>query len=559
MTTPTRSNVTLTIKQAAALAAQYYEKGDRETARTLCRQILQLSGDDSRALNILALLARDDGRYDQALSLLERSFKIDKNWDQTHVINGAVLNKMGRLNLAAESYNRALAINPDNFDAHNNLTSILQDLDCPEEATSHGRKAVALAPGSPIGFFNLGNCLFKQDKFEDAIFFFQKALALNPDFPMALQQLATACLQNGDFTAARQNLEKLLVLNPGDIGAHFSLSALKKYTASDRAFNDLETALKTVDLPQDDRINARFCLGKMYEDIADYDTAFHHFNEGNILRTRKSGTFDPEKFTKVVSLLMETCTKDFFARYKGMGDSRHRPIFIIGMPRSGTTLVEQILSCHSRVHGAGELDFLAECLETLLSSSPSRDTKTTICSLTAPQVQDLARNYLEKLPMVPDSVQRMTDKMPGNFIHLWLAALMFPNATIIHCKRHPLDTCLSCFTKNFQNSHEYANDLTWLENYYRNYQQLMQHWKKVLPLSILDVTYETVVTDLENESRRILSHCNLAWEDTCLEFHRYHRRIQTASQVQVRQPVYTKSIGRWKHYARHLEALTPLL
>lgn len=552
--------IQMSLKQATEMAAACYGKKKYQQAETICKEILNRFPDHVKSLNLLALIACQSGQYKTGLNFVSRSLQANANWEQTHTIEGMLLRRQGKLNEAVKSYETAIRLNPDNPDAHNNLSLVLQKLDLTERSETHGRTAIGLAPNSAVFHFNLGNIMMRQDRPEDAIGCFQKALDLNPRFLKALQQMGHALLQTGKLRQAQDFLEEAVKLDPADATSNFNLSKVKTYESEDPAFIKLTSALEEGHYSKNDEIKVCFALGKMYDDIGDYGRAFRHFEEGNRLKLRRrvaSGPerFSPERFTRFVSALIDTCTPAFFKRLEGAGNPTTVPVFIVGMPRSGTTLVEQILSSHSRVYGAGELLLLRSYMNRILKPEPSREFQGIVGEMRTETVRRLARHYLKQLPATPDGTMHITDKLPDNFNHLWLAALLFPNATVIHCQRDPMDTCLSCFTKNFTSTYEFTNDLEWLGRYYRDYRRLMQHWKAVLPFRILDVTYESVVTDLETEARRIVSHCGLEWDPQCLLFHKQRRMVQTASLAQVRQPIYSNAIGRWKLYADYLDPL----
>ncbi len=296
-------------------------------------------------------------------------------------------------------------------------------------------------------------------------------------------------------------------------------------------------------------------MAKLHDEGGDYDEAFHCFRAGNDLR--KAGhRYQPEEESLFVDRLMASFNKELFGEKERIGNRSERPVFIVGMPRSGTTLVEQILASHPQVHGHGELEEMAELVrglsERLGSRQPYPECVKTLDEITA---GSLAEAHLAQLERHGCGVVRSIDKMPHNFLHLGLIALLFPRARLIHCLRDPLDTCLSCYFQDFGSRHRFSCDLEQLGRCYRNYQRLMAHWHATLPRPILDVPYEGLVHDQELWCRKLIDFLGLPWDERCLTYYKTERPVLTSSAWQVRQPIYTSSVGRWRHYAKHLGPL----
>jgi len=310
---------------------------------------------------------------------------------------------------------------------------------------------------------------------------------------------------------------------------------------------------------EESRLIARFALGKLYDDCSEYDKAFEHYAIGNALK-RRSIDFDADEHTAWVDRVLDTFTEEFFRVHANEGNQSTRPVFIIGMIRSGTSLVEQILASHSCVYGAGELLEIPGLVRDLPDILQTQGTyPECIRRLDSRAIRVASERYLQALAGRDDQALRVIDKLPTNFLYLGLIAVMFPNAHIVHCRREPLDTCLSIYFQRFSQGHHYAYDFEDIAAYYAEYERLMRHWKKVLPVKILDVSYARLVDDLEAETRRMLGFCDLQWEETCLAFHRSARSVRTASSWQVRQPLYRTAQARWKHYGAHLEGLRKAL
>jgi hypothetical protein len=330
------------------------------------------------------------------------------------------------------------------------------------------------------------------------------------------------------------------------------------FAAGDRHLAKMEElAAKADGLSKTDRMQLDFALGKAYADLKDHKRSFRHFLAGNAGK-RAQIEYDEKATLTLFDDIERTFTPELIKAKSGGGDPSTEPIFVLGMPRSGTTLVEQILASHPSVHGAGELATLNDVVLTVHGP----DGKTIpyphfVEALDASALQKIGARYLAQVRELAPARERITDKMPSNFFFVGLIHLALPNARIIHTIRDPIDTCISCFSKLFSAEQNHTYDLAELGRYYRRYDRLMAHWRNALPPGrILDVRYEDVVADLEGEARCILEHCGLPWNERCLAFHKTERPVRTASATQVRKPIYKNSVGRWRVYE---EFLTPLV
>jgi tetratricopeptide (TPR) repeat protein len=301
------------------------------------------------------------------------------------------------------------------------------------------------------------------------------------------------------------------------------------------------------------RVQLSIALGQYYDRQGNYRRAFELLASANQALSKQQ-PYDSRNFTAAINRLIATFTKELFAaRYRQVGSDSDRPIFIVGMPRSGTTLTERILASHSQVAAGGELAGILDAGRQIDRwSAPARQYPEAVADLASARFDELARTYLAALGVVSPSARYVTDKLPFNFMHLGLIALMFPNARIIHCTRDPLDTCLSCYFTSFADQIRFSNSLDALSSYYMNYRRVMAHWQEVLPAPVLCLSYESLVLETESTVRRLLEYCGLGWEDACLAFHSTAGNVRTPSRWQVRQPIYLSSIGRWRHYADEL-------
>ena len=419
-----------------------------------------------------------------------------------------------------------------------------------EEVVAACRKALRINPNYAEAHTNLGAALLRLGMPDEAIAALRKAIELKPDLAEAHNSLAVALTQLGRFSEAAESFEQAIGLAPANTYFRLSASGLKRFVAGDPRLQELEEMAKdSASRPVSDQIELHFALGKAYDDMERPAEAFGHWLAGNTLK-RQQIAYDEATTFAEFDQVRSVYTSEFIQASQGTGHPSSVPIFIIGMPRSGSTLIEQILASHPRVFGAGELHDLGASIEsTLMGSGGSAGTKQ--------KMQDIGARYVAAIERLAPGAVRITDKLPQNFIFAGLIHLALPNAAIIHTTRDPIDTCLSCFSIMFTTEQNFTYDLAELGRYYRHYQSLMGHWHRVLPPGrILDVRYEDVVADLEGQARRIIAHCGLDWDPQCLAFHKTERAVRTASATQVRQPIYKDAVERWRRYE---EFLAPLM
>jgi tetratricopeptide (TPR) repeat protein len=356
-----------------------------------------------------------------------------------------------------------------------------------------------------------------------------------------------------------------LRLDPGIPGVYVNLADSKKFAPGDPHLDAMEAlAAKTEGLSKTDRMQLDFGLGKAYADLKDYPRSFKHLFVGNAVK-RATIAYDEKSTFALFDRIEAVFTKALMKAKAGGGDPSAMPIFIIGMPRSGTTLTEQIIASHPLVHGAGELQTLNDVILTV--RGPDGNTlpyPEFVPALNARALRQIGAQYVAPVRALAakhgGGAQYVTDKMPSNYYFAGLIHLALPNAKIIHTVRDPVDTCISCYSKLFSAEQNHTYDLAELGRYYRRYDELMAHWRSVLPRGrILDVRYEDVVADLEGQARRIIAHCGLPWDERCLSFHETDRPVRTASATQVRQPIYNSAVGRWRVYSEHLAPLLAAL
>ncbi len=360
----------------------------------------------------------------------------------------------------------------------------------------------------------------------------------------------------GDFDQAFASLQPLLD------GEHITADAALAYASICRHIGQCDDAIVMMERALSQETEApggyyslmlHFELGRLLDAVGDYDRAFDYYRKGNAL---KGMIFLPEEYARHVDDVIATYSREFLAQAPRIDDTAARPLFIVGMPRSGTSLVEQILTSHQQIAGGGELKTMNDIVIGMPSQlGTALPYPQCLSMLTVAGCESMRRRYLDQLAAISPDATYVTDKMPANFKFLGLIALLFPGARIIHCVRDPLDTCLSCYFQHFSAGHDYTYDLGNLGSYYRQYQRLMAHWRTVLRLPMLEVRYEDLVGDQERVSRDLIAFCDLPWDERCLRFYETGRTVQTRSYDQVRQPLYQRSVGRWRHYDRFLAPL----
>lgn len=476
--------------------------------------------------------------------------------------------KQNKLVEAEVILREALRLQPDYPEAYNTLGAILFSLGKLAEAEKAARKVIASRPDYPEAYTNLGAILHNQGRLSESEAALIHAIALKPNYAEAHKNLGVVLKNQGKLAEAEAAFRDAIACQPNYAEVYKHLGELKKYSDPKGDIAAMEKLLSQSGTASQESMNLCFALGKAYEDIGNYDRAFDYFSKGNQLK-RQSLNFNIANVETYVNRTIEVFTKSLFAKYNQVGLASDLPILIVGMPRSGTTLVEQILASHPQVYGAGELPYLNQMTNKLARALsvevkglklhfPESMTKINASK----QLQKAGELYIKALRKHDAEARYITDKMPDNSFRIGVLHLMLPQVKIIHCLRNPADTCLSCYQKLFAQGQSFSYDLKDLGRYYQLYHRMMQHWHAVLPGQILKVQYEDVVASQEEKAREILDFCGIEWDDACLNFYQSDRTVKTASAAQVRQPIYTTSVQRWRRYERQLapllEALGPL-
>jgi tetratricopeptide (TPR) repeat protein len=534
--------------------------GRTEEAISQYEQALTIVPAYAEARNNLGNALQKLNQFDAAIAQYEKALAIRPNYAEAYNNLGNVLGTLRRHEAAIANYQKALAIRPRYVDAHHSLGNTLGAMGRHEEALAHYEQALTIDPNNVEIHNTLGNLLFVLGRVEEAVPHCEKALVIQPDHVGAHNNLGIALRALGRLDAAIHAFERAIALAPRATSGYLNLATSRRFTAQDPQFVAMqELARDAASLDVGSQINLHFALGKVFDDMGDPQQSARHLLLGNFLK-RQQTAYDQAKTLERLERIRMVFTARLMREKHGLGDPSSIPVFIIGMPRSGTTLVEQILASHPKVFGAEELPEMAK----LAAGIRGRDGipfPEAAAAISSEQLLELGRAYLRAIRQKAPTAERVTDKLPGNFTRAGLIHLALPNSCIIHIRRDPLDTALSCFSTLFSNGQlEFTYDLTELGNYIRAYQVLMEHWRKVLPEGrILEVQYEGLVENLEQQARRIVAHCGLEWDDACLNFHNTQRFVRTASVTQVRQPIYRSSVGRCRAYQDLLQPVVQAL
>jgi tetratricopeptide (TPR) repeat protein len=507
-----------------ARAAQHQRAGRLEEAEKIYREILQRDPQNVEALRLLALIAMQSEHYGQAVELLKRAVEIAPDF------------LAGWIDLARAQ---------------------LERLELGDARASICRAAL-IAPRSAHVHVHLANIQARSGEHDAAIETFRRAAEMNARMPGPWLGLGNTLKTVGRQAEAIDAYRHAIELRPENSEAWWSLSNLKTFRFEDADVEAMQRQLEATTAPEA-RAQFSFALAKAHEDRADYPRAFTLFELGN--RTRRAlEHYDPVQTEMVNERIRAVFDRGFLERHAGAGDPDPAPIFVVGLPRSGSTLIEQILSSHSQVDGTHELPEVGRLIQQLGRNRQDRSAyPEALRDSDAARWRSLGRDYIERTRQYRRGSPRFIDKNPNNFPSIGLIALALPNARIVNARRHPLDTCLSCFKQLFARGQPFTYDLTELGEYYLEYEKMMAHWHAALPGRVLDVQYEDMVADQAGQTRRLLAHCGLPWEDACLRYWETQRPIRTASSEQVRLPIYDSSIGIWRRYERELAPLAEIL
>ncbi|MGD2119518.1 MAG: sulfotransferase [Chromatiales bacterium] len=543
------------LQQTMAYARQLHQAGKADFAREVLQHLLNKYPAQANVLHYLGVISCELDEYQDAQKYLEQLTRLQPN-DADALNNlGMVYEQLEMPDKAISHYQKAIALENDHRNAHYNLGNIYKQLGKLDEAVVQYREAIRINPDDRDALYNLANTYNDLAWYDEALKCYSSLENMGNHNAEFCHNMANTLTAVGRIPEAEKLYRQAISLNPTYGSSYRQLARLKKFTHDDPDFNLVKHAFENTKLSDKDRMHLAFALGKMHEDIAEYHAAFGYFLSANELM-RKSIDYSLATDVHYFSNLTKLFSKLGNLPTASPAQIASQPVFIVGMPRSGTTLVEQILSSHPEVLGAGELNDMPEIVRQYFDCQcvdASFD-----CHFEAVEA---ARNaYVKTLERCGFQGRFITDKMPHNFVNIGFIRLMFPEVKIIHCRRDPLDSCLSIFKNYFSTGgHGYAWNLEELGEYYLVYHQLMESWKQIFPGSMLEVEYEAVIADVEKQTRRMLDYLGLDWDDNCLTFHQNRRHVETASATQVRKPIYNDSVKLSERYAEELKPLATIL
>ncbi len=507
-------------------AGEKFKAGKLQEAAAIYEKSLILEPNNPDALHNLGVIAAQFQRPDIAIELIRRSLIHRPNYPEGLKNLALILKQQGKLKDAKQLLHSALSLDPKNSIYHYQLGSILYQQELLTEAENAVNIAIQYDSKNHLAYNLLGVILQDQGLLEKAIKMYRKAIRLSPDY----------------------------------YDAYYNLSNIKKFSKNDSDLKNLKnisSKIKTIDNPNTAKIF--YSLGKAYNDINNYSAAFEYFLKANQC-DRKNFEYNRKSEEDKLKQIANIFNKQFITQHETVACQSKTPVFVLGMPRSGTSLVEQILASHPQIHGAGERNELSQLASDVTKFTSTNTSYPESLALLNDEIcRDIGEEYLKSLQKTSSDSDYIIDKMPSNFMLIGLIHLVLPNARIIHCVRDPIDTCFSCFRTNFTIGHNYSNSLEDSGSYYQHYLALMNHWRNVLPSKILDIEYESLVNETEKNTRNMLEYLGLPWNDACLNYYKNNRTVKTASAWQVRQPIYSSSIKGWKKYEAQLQPMIQAL
>jgi len=542
------------------LGMTLFPLGEHERALTAFKEALRIAPNEPGIHNNLGVALEAMGRLDEAITHFRRSLEIAP--EQVEVSNnlGAAMLARGELDEAERYLSAAAAVNPDLANVQFNLSRLNLARGNFDPAIAAARKAIELNPRYPDCFIALANVQRAKGELEESLDSLRSAVAIDSTHALALNDMGVILLILGRFEEADSSFRRALHAEPRFAIAHENLAKAKRYEDSDRAkIEHVEALASEGGQTPEGQTHLHFALGKMLDDVGEYERAMQHYVSGNALEHARTG-FDAAAGRSFVERSRATFDAAFIDSMRALGNPSDEPIFIVGTLRSGTTLIEQILAAHPAIHAAGELDYFRNASTRLAEALGSGQAyPECLRDLDADTAHALAGDYLEWIAERKGNARRFTDKNPLNIEHLGLIMLLFPNARVIHCRRDPMDVCLSIFFQHFAERNDFAYSFADIAEYHHQQEQLASHWRSVFPGRIHEVVYEDLVANFEPVVRAMLEYLGLEWDAACLDYHQILRPVGTASHWQVRQPLYTHSVERWRHYAPWLAELRAAL
>ena len=498
----------------------------------------------------------DQGKKQQAFGAFSKAVKLQPNYVEAVFLLSNTQLMLGDLAPAQAGFYKVVGWAPGNFEAHNNLGGVKQDQGDYIGSIEHHLNAISVKPDFELAYLNLSNALVELERHDEALELLIGCL-IHCSGAKIHHALGSVYQQLGQMDEARVEYLLAIELDPTRGVSYRHLVDITKMDNNENIdlLSIVSNACQLKDIGSGSRMHLNFALAKLLDSLKDFYGAFTAYKQGNELY-RLSHQYKKSENVFLFNSIKTAYNKNTVILDNDAVSTDERPIFILGMPRSGTTLVEQIIASHSQVTGAGELSFMADQVKQGKGGAVAFHKR--FSKMAVEQLNAVADGYSSSLNRYDDGLPRITDKMPHNFLNIGLIAKLYPNAKIIHCKRHPVANCLSIYKAFFaaKNAHPYAWDLQELAHYHNLYEDLMDHWREVLPGHFYEVSYEELTSNQEEQSRKLIEHCGLEWEEACLDFHNTGRKVKTASAFQVRQPMHSQSVDLWQRYG---DALQPLL
>lgn len=536
------------------LGAAQKNAGQLKQAKISFKHALEMQPDNPDLSLELAGIYIREGDTDKAMELLQKTLANNpKSADALHGI-GDIKQKQQSLEESIDYYRRALSLDSKRADTHNSLGYALYTLGHYGNASDHLEQAISINPNYPEAYRNLGQCQVSTGLLDAAEISFKKAISLRPDNTDATISLAMLHERKGNPEETYRLIQKLIKRGIEHSGIGIALLTIcRKLDICDEATDYAEKLLKKTSIDNSTKSMLHHQLGSLFDKLKDYEKAFRHYDEGNLLRP---DNYKTDKQTVFIDNIINTFSQNHMSSAPKSTSNSKKPVFIIGMPRSATSLVEQILDSHSEFSGAGELDDInILSVDMCKEIGQIEDYPSCFTNADTAMLDKYSAAYLNKISDLYPDAEYITDKMPQNFLRLGLISQLFPKAKIIHCKRNPVDTCLSIYFQYFNESHDYATRLENIGHYYMEYTKLMAHWKKTLDLTIYDIEYDSLLNEPEQQVRSLLDHIGVDWEESCLQFYKSGRHIPTASYNQVQNDFYKDSMYRWKNYRCNIKPL----
>jgi len=541
-------------QKALELGRRFFLEGNFQKAEHVFLQIISQDPQNIIALYSLSCIAYQTGKIDEGIKILRKVTELKPEFPDGYNLLGILFNIKGELQGALNCYKKVIDLEPDYFEVYNNLGNVYEKLGQYDIAILNYINAISLKPDFELAHNNLENAFKKVGNLENTIDNLEKIVPIREENFLRYWNLAKALQDYGYIQLSLKQFHNVLLIKQNHVPTHRSISKLKKYNPDDPHINEMEKLYFSKAITNADKVHLGFAIGKAYEDCKEYEKSFEFILTANKLKrlTYEYSIDETIKLTENIIYFFDRVLGNFQIKKK---KSDKIPIFILGMPRSGSSLVEQILSSHSNVYAAGEIADFKNILFHLTNTkgiAKSYD----IFAQDPEKISNLLEElYSKRMRKYSEDSEYITNKDLYNFQLIGLIALAMPYAKIIHCTRDPMDNCLSIYKNLFSGFHPYAYDLEEIGQYYLQYQKLMEYWHNIIPGVIFDISYEKLIEHQKAETKSLLEHCGLPWEDACLTFYKTKSRVSTASAAQVRQPIYKDSVKLWKRYEKQLEPL----